>query len=302
MNATRAPVLVAVLLAAVACRSGHGKPRAEADSTDLVRREARLAATLALPDSGAARSAVLARWILPRSLKEISGLALTADGRLFTHDDERGRVAQVDYRRGLVLKQFSLGQPALRADFEGITVAGDAMFLLVSNGKLYEFQEGANGEHVAYVLHDTHLKHECEFEGVAFDPVLDALLLACKNVHAKGPLQDSLVIYRWKLHGAGGARPTRLTVPLARAIGPNGWKGLHPSDITRDPSSGNYVIVAAEEKALIEITPAGEVVSTRSLPPPLEHTEGVAITKDSLLILSDEAGKDPAAIALYRWR
>ena len=140
-------------------------------------------------------------------------------------------------------------------------------------------------------MHDTRLGHECEFEGVAFDPNLNALLLACKNVRTKGPLRDSLVIYRWKLPDGGGTGSPQLAVPLSEIIGANGWKGLHPSDITIDPFSGNYVLVAGEEKALIEITPAGEVVSLRPLPGSLEHTEGVAITPDSLLILSDEAGK-----------
>ena len=85
-------------------------------------------------------------------------------------------------------------------------------------------------------MHDTGLGNECEFEGVAFDPNLDALLLACKNVHTKGPLRDSLVIYRWTLPSGSGAGPSRLTVPARPVIGANGWKGLHPSDITIDPA------------------------------------------------------------------
>jgi uncharacterized protein YjiK len=202
----------------------------------------------------------------------------------------------------VVIKQFTLGTPAVHADFEGITVANDVLFLLASNGKLYQFAEGSNGSQVEYVVHDTRLRHECEFEGVAFDPTLNALLLACKNVRTKGALRDSLVIYRWELPGGSGSRTSRLTVPLAQLIGSNGWKGLHPSDITIDPVSGNYVLVAAQERALIEISPAGAVVFARPLPASQVHTEGVAITADSILILSDEAGHQPANISLYRWR
>jgi uncharacterized protein YjiK len=288
-------------LAATACRPGRPADTARADSVEVTRRAVRLAGVLGQPDTGAASGAAVARWVLPKSLAEISGLALTLDGRLFVHDDELGVVSQIDYRRGVVVKQFTLGAPPVHADFEGITVAGDVMFLLASNGKLYEFQEGENGEQVEYVVHDTHLRSACEFEGVAFDPSLDALLLACKNVHTKGALRDSMVIYRWALPGGAGSGSSRLTVPLAQVIGANGWKGLHPSDITIDPLSGNYVLVAAEERALIEITPAGVLVFSRPLPGSLAHTEGVAITPDSLLILSDEAGHEPAAMALYRW-
>ena len=295
-----AAAFVAILLGGTACRPGQSQATARADGAELARREASLAGALAQPDSGATRGTAIAKWVLGGYLSEISGLALTADGRLLAHGDELGRIFELDYRRGVVVKQFTLGAQLVRGDFEGITVANDVLFLLASNGKLYEFQEGSNGEQVEYTVHDTRLGHECEFEGVAFDPTLNALLLACKNVRTKGPLRDSLVIYRWKLP-SGSGRPSRLTMPLARVIGSNGWTGLHPSDITIDPVSGNYVLVAAEEKALIEITRAGELVFARPLPASLVHTEGVAITADSILILSDEAGRRPAAISLYRW-
>jgi hypothetical protein len=80
------------------------------------------------------------------------------------------------------------------------------------------------------------------------------------------------------------------------------WKSFHASDMTRDPLTGNYVLTAAQENGILTITPEGKIVSARQLPGSMQHTEGIAITPDSLLILSDEAGKHPAAIVLYRWR
>ncbi len=293
--------LFAALLSGAACHPGPSVAAASADSAEVTRRAARLAGALAQPDSGAASGAALARWILPKDLAEISGLALTTDGRLFTHNDERGRVSEIDYRRGVVVKQFTIGKQDVHADFEAIAVVRDRFYLLASDGVLYEFREGAEGEQVAYTVHDTHLGHECEFEGLAFDPAINSLLLACKHVGAAS-LRQMLVIYRWRLEAGDGQQMSTLTVPLVQVIGANSWKGLHPSDITIDPASGNYVLVAAEEQALVEITPAGDVVFARPLPGSLAHTEGVAITTDSILILSDEAGKRPAVIALYRWR
>src|SRR5882762_6336402 len=57
------------------------------------------------------------RWNLPKRLNEISGLALSADARLFAHDDERGVIYQIDWRHGRLTKAFSLGDPPPRADF-----------------------------------------------------------------------------------------------------------------------------------------------------------------------------------------
>ena len=296
------PIAVAGLAALVAlsgCRPQRHRA-AGPDSSELAARAARVESALATADTTAGKDQPIARWVLPRHLAEISGLALTADGRLLAHNDELGRVVEIDYRRGTVRKQFLLGRTPVHADFEGITVAGQSIYLLASDGRLFEFREGDDGSRVPYKIHDTHLGRECEFEGVAFDPAIGSLLLACKIVGKKS-LQGSLVIYRWKIE-AKGERLSLLTVPLARVIGSNRWKGLHPSDITVDPNSGHYVLVSAQEEALVELTPSGEVVSARPLPGGHAHTEGVAITKDGILIISDEAGRSAAAITLYRRR
>jgi hypothetical protein len=78
-----------------------------------------------------------------------------------------------------------------------------------------------------------------QFEGVAFDPTINSLLLACKHVGRKS-LREFLVIYRWKLQGGNGPRLSRLTVPLARVIGSNDgrastlptWRSIPRADIT----------------------------------------------------------------------
>ena len=181
-----------------------------------------------------------------------------------------------------------------------MTVANEVVYMLTSRGKLYEFREGPNDAHVEYTVHETGLDGECEFEGLAFDPAEDALLLACKHVLNKA-FRDALVIYRWSLEGDGGTRVSQLAIPLATVVGSNGWKGLHPSDITIDPLTGNYVLVASAENAIISVTPAGALVFARALPALHHQAEGVAITKDSILIVSDEAGQRPAIITLYRW-
>jgi uncharacterized protein YjiK len=301
VNVVRALAAVGSLfLAAAGCRPAPGHAANQLDSAALAQRAVRLAETLAHPDSGADRSKPLSRWLMPLTLTEISGLALTNDQRLFAHDDELARLSEIDFRRGVVLKLFTLGQPAVRADFEAIAIANDVFFLLASNGDLYEFREGADEESVPYSKHDTHLGRDCEFEAMAYDPAINSLVMACKHVHQQ-KLQGSVVLYRWRLDGSKASRLSQLTVPLAKVIGSNGWKAFHTSDMTLDPLNGNYVLIASLEKAIAEITPAGEVVFSRPLPGNHDQPEGIAITRDSILMISDEAARRPAAITLYRW-
>jgi len=292
--------VILVVAAATACRASRGQASGSEDTTTLAEREARLADALARADT--ASDSPLARWLLPPGLAEISGLALTPDQRLLAHSDEAGQVFEVDYRRGVVVKSFWIGAQVLRDDFEAITVSGDRIFLLASNGKIYEFKEGADGARVPFTLHDTKLGQECEFEGLAFDPAANALVLACKNIGTKS-LRDFVLLYQFSLAPGSGSPISQVKLPLARVIGTNEWKRFTPSDISVDPGSGDYVLIAAQEQGLLRVTPAGAVVWSRPLPPGHEMAEGVAITKDSVLIVSDEAtskGK-PGSITLYRW-
>ncbi|MEP7326240.1 MAG: SdiA-regulated domain-containing protein [Gemmatimonadota bacterium] len=283
-------------LALAGCRySGH--KTGGVDSTELTGRVTRLERLRHETDS-ASHDRPLARWLLPVSLNEISGLALTGDGRLMAHDDEQGSVWIFDYQRGVLVKQFHVGH-RLQEDFEGITIVNDDIYLLASNGQLYRFREGAEGEQMRYSKEDTELGKECEFEGVAYDSTRNELELACKNVGTK-KLKDDVVIYRWNL-GTDGDRLSVLTIPLSQVITGQKWKEFKPSDITVDPATGNYVLLSSQQKGILVITPDGTVVAVRSLPPGHDQAEGIAITRDSILIVSDEAARNSAMITLYRW-
>lgn len=289
---------MAVLATLSACRRDEDGKVSSADAAILAKRSAQLARRTATP---LAPGSPLAVWVLPRDLREISGLALTSDGRLLAHNDQRGAIFVIDPRRGVILKRFYVGQNhGVRGDFEGITRVGKSIYLLNSNGDLYEFPEGESEKTVRAKLFDTKLGKECEFEGVAYDPANQWLVMPCKNVGIKD-LRDHLVIYRWALAETDSSRLSMISIPMADVVGTNGWKKLNPSDIAVDPATGNYVIIAAQEKAVIVLKPSGELVSSDPLPGRHQQAEGVAITGDSILIVSDEGANSSATISLFRW-
>ena len=307
MNGRLWVVVAIASLSSSACRKTE-KVRASdseivaAESLLTNARASRLEASMAASDTGARRDAPIARWPMPTELREISGLTLTADGRLLVHQDQSAIVWEVDYRRGVLVKRFSLGAKAIKGDFESIAVVGDTVYLFTSKGQLYAFAEGANDAHVEYTMIDTGLQPVCEFESMTYEPVSKSLLLACK-APLEPALADSIVIFKWKLAGetARGMKLPRLTVPMARVVGTNAWRSLKPSDITIDPFTGNYVLIASKAKVIFSITPKGALVFARALPPGHEQAEGVAITKDSILLISDEGQAGQGQITLYHW-
>lgn len=296
MRAAFAALAALVAAGTSGCR---GTPASELEAT-LENRERQVAQRMAESGAGAEMEPV-ARWVLPGVLREISGIALTGDGRILAHNDERGRVYVIDPRRGVITKQFSVGSKTVVADFEGIAVSGDDIFLLASNGNVYQFREGDDGKRVDFTLYDTKLGKECEFEGIAIERGTGAFLLVCKVI-SKRSERNQLRIYRWVRESGGRGSVSTINVPLAEAIGTNGWKALSPSDITIDPKTGNYILITGPEKALIEITASGSVVRSLPLPSGLQQPEGVAITSDGLIILADEGVTGPGNITIYPWR
>jgi uncharacterized protein YjiK len=299
IGARRFVLLVGLSPWVAACRETPQAEAAQIHEIEATRKDS-LAHRLALADANPTKPVPVAEWIMPPELREISGLALTSRGTVLTHDDNIARVYEIDPRTGILLKGFSLAG-GVRGDFEAITIAGSDVYLLRSNGKIYKFKEGADASQVPYSMYDTGLGKECEFESMAFEADSSRLLLVCKKFLQKQAPKE-LLIYRLPLPLGDRSAITAMQVAIKDVIGSNKWKNFHPSDINIDPITKNYVIVASHEKGLIVVTPDGEVVRSEPLPGDHRQPEGVAVTPDSLLLVSDEANVKPPAITLYRWR
>lgn len=237
------------------------------------------------------------RFDLPGRLDEISGLAVTADGRLFAHDDERATLHEIAPETGAVGKRFSLGDPPIRDDFEALAIAGERFFLATSRGLLYEFREAADGVTTPYRLTDTGLGASCEVEGLDYDASDDALLVACKT---SMPDQGAIVLHRLPLDPARAPLP-----PIRIARSQLAAFGLDPeflaSSVAVTPD-GTLVLASANPEALIEVDRAGRVHAAVDLPRRRHpQSEGLAFGRDGSLFVADERNDGEAAV-LTRYR
>jgi uncharacterized protein YjiK len=237
---------------------------------------------------------------LPRALQEISGLAVTSDGRVFAHGDERALVVQIDACAAKAVKSCSLGAPPVLGDFEGIAIVGDRFFLVTSNGQLYEFREGPDASAVPFSVRDTGFGKVCEIEGLAYEPGDRVLLMGCKQP-ARRELRGEISILRWSLDRAAVADPPTLTIPLGDVVKRLGGKSFHTSSIERDARTGHYLLVAGPERTLVEVTAKGAVVNAQALRRQLHpQPEGLTLLGDSLLVIGDEGANGRASITCYR--
>lgn len=237
------------------------------------------------------------RTDLPGRLDEISGLAFTPDGRLFAHDDERGRIYEIDPESGEVGKRFEL-QGDVRDDFEGITIAGTRFFLISSAGFLYEFTEADDDASTPFRRTDTRLGAGCEVEGLDYDTRSEALLIACKVVT---PDRGDVVVARLPLDPA--APPLApIRIPRRHLLVHGLEAGFAPSGIAVDPA-GTLVLVSARTESILEVDRDGTVVAgvrlSKSRHP---QPEGVAFGPDGTLYIADERNGQDARLTMYALR
>jgi len=233
-------------------------------------------------------------WSLPDRLREISGLALTVDGRLLAVADENATIYEIDYVSGRVVKVFAFGRPVERGDFEGIALLDGRVWLTTSDGVLYVADEGGNGEQVPFERFETGIGRDCELEGLAADSVERALVLLCKD----GRKQGKLRIHRWS---ETDGRLDDVKLPEAEMEAAVGRKKLRPSGIAIDPATGDYVVVAAGQYAVFRIGRDGTLddVIMRLDPRRHQQAEGIEISGDGLLLIADEGNGGRARLTVY---
>jgi len=230
------------------------------------------------------------RVSLRHRIDEASGLAATEDGRVFTHGDERAVVYEVDPVTGTILKEFSVGVPALAGDFEGIAVVGDRFFLINSQGLLLEFREGDDDESVSFRGVNTGLGNRCEAEGLAYEPAAEALVVACKSVPSDD--ESLIVLYRIRLSNLT-VEPEVILVPAAGLEAVGLVDHFAPSGVEVDRETGSFFLISARQESIIQVTPDGRVVAGFHLGSDRHpQAEGIALLPDGTLLLADERQQD----------
>ena len=226
--------------------------------------------------------APLARWELPASLREVSGLAAFADGQVLAHGDERAVVFAVDYRTGRIVREWEMGSPVVKGDFEGIAFAGNRVTLMTSDGTLISGTLPATGSVIApLTVEKSSLGRGCELEGLTMG-ARGQWVLPCKT--PRRPDRTALfTIYEW-MSATGARQAAPVTIPLGRQKRP-----MAPSAVEWT-SNGTFIVLFGSTPAIGEFTRDGQ---TRSIVALDRHAhpqpEGLALAPDGRLLIADEA-------------
>ncbi len=239
---------------------------------------------------------------LPKKISEASGLAMSDDGRLYCHDDERGVVYQLDYTNGKIVKQFALGKFGVTGDFEGIAIKGNMLYLAASNGTLYEFPEAEDGQIVEFRTYKTFLTEKNDVEGLEYDKETDCLLALCKGSAGKG-YHKYKAVYPFSLKKKSLVETPRFLIPLDQVTKNSDTNEFLPSGIAVHPKSGTFFIIAARGASIIELSKDGKLLAQQSINTKANpHPEGITFAPDLTLILCNDGQGSSGTLSLYPFK
>ncbi|HER41230.1 MAG TPA: hypothetical protein ENO10_08420, partial [Salinimicrobium catena] len=115
-------------------------------------------------------------WELPEVLEEVSGMAFLDNDKLASVQDEKGMIFIYDLQSEKIENEIHFSG---NGDYEGIAVANDILFVLKSDGTLYEVRNYSAEPKIKE--YPTRLSRNNDVEGLFFDKKGNRLLLAVKE-------------------------------------------------------------------------------------------------------------------------
>lgn len=241
---------------------------------------------------------------LANGLTEISGLEAASASSVYAHNDEHAIIYEVALEDGKIISAFAMGNPTIAADFEAIAAAQGRIYLITSDGLLYEAFIGPHQSRVKFNAYDTGVGSRCEVEGMSTGPDdkkgWPTFLILCKSPR-QPELKDRITIFQWKLAERLPVKDPWMSIERDPILTKKDQKKFKPSGLHWDKEGGELTIISGRNQLFLRLTSSGDLLSKERLSSERhQQTEGVVIMHDGRLILADEGlGLAPASLTLY---
>ncbi len=248
-------------------------------------------------DSGEGSSVnILTTWLLPNDLLEVSGIDWMDTDRFACVQDETGKIFIFNTRLNKIEQEIPFAD---KGDYEGIAVAGDAMYVLQANGSIFEINGYKNDKPVVKV-YDTHLKKKQDAESLAYDEKNNRLLVAVKAIDLNS--NDYKGIYAFDLESKQMAAAPVYKIDLKHEIFREMNKGkiensISPSDLAIHPVTGEIYILEGTKPKLLIMDSKGSIMSLYDLKKSdFPQPEGITFNPDGKMYISNEGSKQAGSI------
>jgi uncharacterized protein YlaI len=253
--------------------------------------------------------------ILPKSLHEISGISVINNSTIACIEDENGILFMYDILANSVVKQYSFSTDG---DYEAISRVGDDMYILRSDGALFEIENYASTD-FKLVTYSPNVP-AFDNEGLCYDAPNNRLLIACKSNPEKGHnTKDLRVIYGFNLETKKLSNKPIFKFKLDDVkdyiksenkrhksnkdkIDASSVK-LRISDICINPVNHKFYMLSAVDHLLLVFESNGKIDRVV----PLNHKllrqpEGIAFMDNGDMLISSEADNKKPTLLLFKYK
>jgi hypothetical protein len=230
------------------------------------------------------------KFFMPESLLEISGIAFIKGNpdTVYAIQDEEGKLFRLKWNE----KKQIHTKFGKRGDYEDLSILGDKVYILKSNGKIYSFPlEERAFEETDDVKEWKSLLPPGEYESLFADEQTGRLYVLCKNCPAdKGNDRVSGYVFQVgdTIVPAGGFS---LDLHSLSAFTNRVKHGLRPSALARNPVTGEWFILSSVNKLLVITNDQWKVKDALHLNAnEFNQPEGIAFDSRGNLYISNEGG------------
>lgn len=257
-----------------------------------------------------------ASFTLPDTLREISGLTDIDTSTFACIQDENGILFIYDIIDNKIKKQYTFN---IDGDYEGITKVGKAMYILRSDGTLFEISdyESPNFKLTSY---NTGISANNN-EGLCYDQDNNRLLIAAKGKIAKGPEhKDKRVIYGFDLKSKTLSRElvfdfnlqaikrfaldNKIELPTrTRKNGTEPILKFMTSAIAIHPITKKLYLLSAAEHLLFIFNMDGELEHIEQLnPSTFNKAEGITFFENGDMLITNEAQDKKPTLLRFNYK
>ncbi len=262
-----------------------------------------------------------AKYILPGSLTEISGISYYSPDKIACIQDEKGFIYLYDVKSKKIASTCKFGNSG---DYEDIAVVGDTAYVLRSDGVIFEVIGFINSERSIKKI-ATSLSGRNDTEGLAFDIATHALWIVCKGspfISSDHHSDGSKAIYRFDLSGKKVSAIPLFRIDLAgfsdkketnwfkkQSVGlgkalkllEEDWN-FQPSGIAIHPVVNDIYIISHIGKLLLVLDRNGKIRSVNQLDPKIfRQPEGICFSPEGDLFISNEGDGGRGNILKFKY-
>jgi hypothetical protein len=255
--------------------------------------------------------------VLPPILTEVSDIVALSQHEIACVQDEKGIVFVYDIGERKITRQMRF---APKGDYEGLTSVDSRLFVLRSDGLLYELSGDWKSPTVK--THTLRIPTSNN-EGLCFDRERERLLVAPKSRLGKGSeFKDTRAIFAFDLRKMELLTDPTFYVSVdaireyaqsqGRAVpekqkkkggGVRSALRFMPSSIAVHPLTGEVLLLSSIDHVLVACDMNGKVTGYAALDPVLfSQPEGLTFLSNGDLVVSNEAAGREPTLLLFRYR